>query len=53
MCVYLWLECMVSHIHATVEDELGERVRAVKEENDWTWAEFFQNTAEAFEEGDE
>jgi len=42
---------MVKHIHATVDDDVYERVKYVKDAQDLTWAEFLVQCADSFENG--
>lgn len=44
---------MVSHINFAVDDDLADRGRAVKQQEDWTWEELFEAAVEEFENGDE
>jgi hypothetical protein len=44
---------MVSHINVAVDDPVFERAKAIKEENGWSWPEFFERATEQFEEADE
>lgn len=44
---------MVSHINFAVDDDLADRAREIKEEQDWTWQEFFQQAVSEFENGNE
>lgn len=43
---------MVSHINVAVEDSVFERAKAIKEENGWSWPEYFEKATEHFEEED-
>lgn len=46
---------MVTHINFAVEDDVAERARTIKNENDWSWPQFFEESVEQFEaqRGDE
>lgn len=41
---------MVSNIHATLDDQEAERVKAVKDELGLTWAEYLTEAADVLEE---
>lgn len=41
---------MVTHINVAVDDDLGDRARAVKARQDWSWEEFIQHAVNEFED---
>lgn len=41
---------MVSHINIAVEDELKERAKQIKNDQNMTWEQFMENAVEHFEE---
>lgn len=43
---------MVSYINIAVDDDLAERARDVKDENDWSWSDFVERAAEELETDD-
>jgi len=47
--IQTYIQCMVKHIHATLDDDDHERVEAVKDELGVTWEEFIIQAAEQFE----
>lgn len=44
---------MVSHINFAVDDDLAERAREVKSQQDLTWKEFFEQAVSEIENGNE
>lgn len=44
---------MVTHIRIAVDDELGDRAKAVKNERSLSWREFLEVATEELEENDD
>lgn len=44
---------MVSHIQTSIDDEVADRVREVKDEKGLTWAEFLEEAAKQMDEENE
>lgn len=44
---------MVTHINVAVDDELAERARKIKSDNNWSWPVFFEQAVESLDDGGE
>lgn len=40
---------MVTHINFAVEDDVAERAKDIKNNNDWSWPVYFEKATENFE----